>query len=111
MNLTINDIFTGEKAGGDEAERLGAEEGERVGREMAGDEGAKVGREVGAETARLAGAKVGRKVGKTTGAASGRKAGGNVCILAADNAIKEISREKVTALRELFAEIAAKAGK
>ena len=102
--------ISGEKAGGDEAERLGAEEGERVGREIAGDEGAKLGRALGAEMARLAGAKVGRKIGLTAGAVAGRKAGAKACILAVDTAIQEVSRDKVAALRVLFAEIAFKAG-
>ena len=61
--------------------------------------------------AKLAGMKIGRKVGQTSGAAAGRKAGAKACILAVDNAINEVSREKVTALRAHFAEIAAKAGK
>ena len=103
--------FIGEKAGEEEAERLGAKEGERVGREMAGDEGAKIGREVGGEAAKLAGAKVGRKAGKTAGAAAGQKAGAKACIDAVANAIKNVSREMVTALRELFDKIAADAGK
>mgnify|MGYP001180547652 FL=1 len=100
----------GEKAGGDEAERLGAEEGERVGREIAGEEGAKLGRELGAEMARLAGAKMGRKVGKTSGAVAGRKAGAKACTFAVEEAVNAVSREKVTALRALFTEIATKAG-
>ena len=61
--------------------------------------------------ARLAGAKVGRKIGLTAGAVAGRKAGAKACILAVDNAIQEVSRDKVAALRVLFAEIAFKAGK
>merc|ERR1739836_289465 len=100
----------GEKAGGDEAERLGADEGERVGREIAGEEGAKLGRELGAETARQAGAKMGRKVGKTAGAVAGRKAGAKACTFAVEEAVNAVSREKVTALRALFTEIATKAG-
>ena len=61
--------------------------------------------------ARLAGAKVGRKIGLTAGAVAGRKAGAKACILAVDTAIQEVSRDKVAALRVLFAEIAFKAGK
>ena len=60
--------------------------------------------------ARLAGAKVGRKIGLTAGAVAGRKAGAKACILAVDTAIQEVSRDKVAALRVLFAEIAFKAG-
>merc|ERR1711915_1170809 len=103
-------IEEGEKAGGDEAERLGAEEGERIGREIAGEEGAKLGREIGAEAARLAGAKLGKKIGKTVGAKAGRDAGKKACFEHAAACVKEISREKVTAMRKLFAEIATGAG-
>ncbi len=100
----------GEKAGADEAERIGAEEGERVGREIAGEEGAKLGRELGAQMAKLAGGKMGRKVGATSGAVAGRKAGAKACIDAVESAMQTISREKVSALRALFTEIATKAG-
>merc|ERR1711970_939122 len=103
-------IEEGEKAGGDEAERLGAEEGERIGREIAGEEGAKLGREIGAEAARLAGAKLGKKIGKTVGAKAGRDAGKKAGIEHARLCAVEISTEKVTAMRKLFAEIATGAG-
>jgi len=103
-------IEEGEKAGGDEAERLGGDEGERIGREIAGEEGAKLGREIGAEAARLAGAKLGKKIGKTVGAKAGRDAGKKACFEHAAACVKEISREKVTAMRKLFAEIATGAG-
>merc|ERR1711970_1455493 len=103
-------IEEGEKAGGDEAERLGAEEGERIGREIAGEEGAKLGREIGAEAARLAGAKLGKKIGKTVGAKAGRDAGKKAGIEHASKCALEISKEKVTAMRKMFAEIATGAG-
>ena len=96
----------GEKAAAEEAARLGGEEGERVGREIAGDEGAKIGREVGAEAARLAGARHGRKVGKLAGMKAGLMAAKTACIEHAKLCSREISREKVTAMRKLFAEIA-----
>merc|ERR1711936_698159 len=95
-------IEEGEKVGGDEAERLGADEGERIGREIAGEEGAKLGREIGAEAARLAGAKYGKKIGRD----AGKKAG----IQHAAKCALEISKEKVTAMRKMFAEIASGAG-
>jgi len=96
----------GEKAAADEASRLGGDEGERVGREIAGDEGARIGREVGAEAARQAGARHGRKVGKLAGVKAGLAAAKNACIEHAKLCSREISREKVTAMRKLFAEIA-----
>jgi len=96
----------GEKTGGDEAARLGGDEGERVGREIAGDEGARIGREVGAEAARQAGARHGRKVGKLAGIKAGVSAAKIACIEHATLCSREISREKVTAMRKLFAEIA-----
>merc|ERR1712012_749086 len=101
----------GEKAGGDEAERIGGDEGERIGREIAGDEGAKLGREIGAAAAKLAGAKYGVKIGKTAGAKAGRDAGKKACIEHAHKISLEISREKVTAMRKLFAEIGTGAGR
>jgi len=96
----------GEKAAGEEAARLGGDEGERVGRELAGDAGAQIGREVGAEAARQAGAKHGRKVGKLAGMKAGLAAAKTACIEHVQVCTKEISRERVTALRKLFAEIA-----
>jgi len=96
----------GEKAAADEASRLGGDEGERVGREIAGDEGARIGREVGAEAARQAGARHGRKVGKLAGVKAGLAAAKTACIEHAKLCTREISREKVTAMRKLFAEIA-----
>merc|ERR1719147_572449 len=103
-------IEEGEKAGGDEAERLGGDEGERIGREIAGEEGAKLGREIGAEAARLAGAKLGKKIGKTVGAKAGRDAGKKAGIEHAALCAVEISKEKVTSMRKLFAEISTGAG-
>ena len=100
----------GEAAGASEAERIGAEEGERIGREIAGDEGAKIGRELGAEVARSAGARLGRKVGKTAGAVAGKKAGLKACNDAVNEVAKEMTRDKVTKLREMFMGIATKAG-
>ena len=74
-------------------------------------QGAEIGRQIGAEVARLAGEKQGRRVGKTAGAKAGRTAGKKAGIEAAAKAVLEISKEKVTAMRKLFAEIAANAGK
>merc|ERR1719158_1378857 len=104
-------IEEGEKTGGDEAERIGGDEGERIGREIAGDEGAKLGREIGAAAAKLAGAKYGVKIGKTAGAKAGRDAGKKAAIVHAQKISLEVSREKVTAMRKLFAEIASGAGR
>lgn len=100
----------GEKVAGDEAARIGGDEGEKLGREIAGEEGAKLGREIGAEVARLAGMKMGKKMGKTIGAKVGRASGKKACIEHAALIAQEISREKVTAMRKLFAEIAAASG-
>merc|ERR1712183_40327 len=66
-----------------------------IGREIAGEEGAKLGREIGAEAA---GAKAGRDAGKKAGIEHAAK-----CAL-------EISKEKVAAMRKMFAEIASGAG-
>jgi len=71
-----------------------------------GDAGAQIGREVGAEAARQAGAKHGRKVGKLAGMKAGLAAAKTACIEHVQVCTKEISRERVTALRKLFAEIA-----
>jgi hypothetical protein len=70
-----------------------------------------LGREIGAEAARLAGAKLGRKIGLTAGAKAGRVAGKLAGIEHAAKITLEISRDKVTAMRALFAEIAATAGR
>merc|ERR1711915_983896 len=103
-------IEEGEKAGGDEAERLGGDEGEKAGGDEAerlgGDEGERIGREIAGED----GAKLGKKIGKTVGAKAGRDAGKKACFEHAAACVKEISREKVTAMRKLFAEIATGAG-
>merc|ERR1711874_145417 len=64
------------------------------------------GREVGAEAARQAGARHGRKVGKLAGIRAGISAAKIACIEHASLCSREISREKVTAMRKLFAEIA-----
>ena len=74
-------------------------------------QGAKLGREIGAAAARLAGAKYGVKIGKTAGAKAGRDAGKKACIEHAHKISLEISREKVTAMRKMFAEIATGAGR
>merc|ERR1740131_926891 len=89
---------------------LGGDEGERIGREIAGEEGAKLGREIGAEAARIAGARVGLKVGKLAGLKAGRVAGKKAGIQHAMACCVEISKEKVTAMRKLFTEIASSAG-
>jgi len=60
--------------------------------------------------ARLAGMKMGRKLGKTIGAKVGRTAGKAAGIQHASLIALEISREKVTAMRKMFAEIAATSG-
>ena len=73
-------------------------------------QGAKLGRELGAAAAKLAGAKFGIKVGKTAGAKAGRVAGKKAGVDHACKISLEISREKVTAMRKLFAEIATGAG-
>jgi len=54
--------------------------------------------------------KMGKKMGKTIGAKAGRTAGKKACSEHAALIAQEISREKVTAMRKLFAEIAATAG-
>merc|ERR1712200_179128 len=100
----------GEKSGGDEAARIGGDEGEKIGREIAGEEGAKLGREIGAEAARIAGMKLGKKLGKTAGAKAGRVEGKKACIFFSTKISQEISRDKVTAMRKQFAEIATNAG-
>jgi len=104
-------IEEGEKYGGDEAERIGGDEGERIGREIAGEEGAKLGREIAAAAAKIAGAKYGLKIGKTAGAKAGRVAGKKAGEQHAAKIAIEISREKVTAMRKMFAEIATGAGR
>ena len=60
--------------------------------------------------ARLAGMKLGKKMGKTIGAKVGRTAGKAAAVEHAAKIALEISREKVTAMRKLFAEIASSAG-
>ena len=73
--------------------------------------GAAIGREIGAEVAKLAGMKLGKKVGKTAGAVAGKKAGKEAGSKAGKEAVKDlISKEKVAALREVFAKIAEEAG-
>lgn len=53
---------------------------------------------------------MGKKMGRTIGAKAGRVAGKQACILHAEAISLEISRDKVTAMRKLFAEIAANSG-
>merc|ERR1719147_364674 len=106
--------LVGEQAGGEAGEKAGIEEGEKAGGEEAerlgAEEGAKLGREIGAEAARLAGAKFGKKIGKTAGAKAGRDAGKKAGIEHAALCAVEISKEKVTSMRKLFAEISTGAG-
>merc|ERR1719422_2113681 len=104
-------VEEGEKVGAGEAERIGGDEGERIGREIAGEEGAKLGREIAAAAAKIAGARYGLKIGKTAGAKAGRVAGKKAGEQHAAKIAVEISREKVTAMRKMFAEIATGAGR
>jgi hypothetical protein len=105
----------GEAAGGDAGENVGREAGRKAGLEIAGEEGAQAGAEAGAKAGRKFGLKVGRdagiKAGIEVGRLEGRKAG---AAAGAAEALKHfkigITKERVAALKRVFAEIGAAAG-
>merc|ERR1712062_98441 len=89
------------------------EAAEEEARKFALEEGAKAGagvaRKIIADEARALRAEAVPE-GEKYGAVAGRKAGAKACTFAVEEAVNAVSREKVTALRALFTEIATKAG-
>ena len=106
----------GEEAGGIIGEKVGREAGQKAAVELAGPAGAKPGAEAGAKAGKRFGLKIGRetgaRVGLEFGESLGRTAGGKA---GAEEALKAfkigISKEKVAALKRLFAEVGEAAGK
>merc|ERR1711962_3526 len=105
----------GGEAGGIAGERVGREAGEKVGFELAGEDGGKVGAKAGAKAGKKFGLKVGKeaglKAGIEVGRLEGRKAGGAA---GAAEALKHfkigITKDRVAALKRIFAEVGHTAG-
>ena len=106
----------GEENGGTVGEKVGREAGEKAARSLIGEEGAKPGGEAGAKAGKRFGLKIGRdtgaKIGEEVGEFLGRKAGGEAGGEEALKAFKiGISKERVMALKRLFAEVGEAAGR
>merc|ERR1719245_206316 len=105
----------GEEAGQEAGEKAGRAAGQKIGEDIAGEEGGKVGAEAGMRAGKKFGFRVGREAGIKAGIEVGRLEGKKAGALAgAAEALKHfkigISKDRVMALKKIFAEVGAAAG-